>query len=204
MGHDVDDDTLRDLEAGLYQQSHIRDASDVDSWLNNMKNNFTRPALGIFQNGVLNYQHGVPGYSEDDDDIMHANDEDLTGMKIMFQMDCFPTNFVTMDNSKQTGVSCILPSNTTPPTHSSSESPIASLPSAVSSNTPPLTPDCSVGVMHSTSLEVADTQSGLSFPSHISHKSLTPPLLPGHRCAIKEGEIPKYLRVSYHNSCITT
>lgn len=204
MDHDVDDDTLRDLEAGLYQQSHTRDAFNFDSWLNNMKNNFTRPALGIFQNRVLNYQHGVPGYSEDDDDIMHANDEDLTGMKIMFQMDCFPTNFVIMDNSKQTGVSCILPSNTTPPPHSCSESPIASLLSAVSSNTPPLTSDCSVDVLQSTSLEVADTQSGLSFPAHISRKSLTPPMLPGHRCSVNEGELPKHPRVSYHNSCITT
>lgn len=151
-----------------------------------MKNNFTRPALGIFQNRASSYQHGVPGYSQDDDDIMHANDEDLTGMKIMFQMDCFPANFANMDYSKQTGVSYISPSNTTPPTHFCSDSPIASSPSAASSNTPPLTPDCSVGVLHSMSLEVAGARSGLSFPSHISHKSPAPLLSPEHRCSINE------------------
>ncbi|KAG2345086.1 hypothetical protein BDR05DRAFT_147620 [Suillus weaverae] len=179
MDHDVDDYTLRDLEAGLYPQGrHTRDASISDYWLTNMKNSFTRPALGILQSCR---QHDIPGYLEDDDDVMHANDEDLTGMKIMFQMDC----------SRQTGMSLVSPSNTTPPTHFGSES-IASLPSAASSTTPPLTPDSSVGILHSTSVEIADTQSGLSVPLHISRKSLTPPLIPEHvadRCSINEGEM---------------
>ncbi|KAG1863741.1 hypothetical protein F4604DRAFT_1929157 [Suillus subluteus] len=192
MDHDVDDDTLRNLEAGLYpRRHHTRDASHPDSWLTNMKNSFTRPALGIFQNQISSHQHGVPGYSENDHAIMRANDEDLTGMKIMFQMDYFPTNFVTKDCSKQTGVSCVSPRNTTPPTHSCSEPSIVSLPSAASSNTPPLTPDCYIGILHSTSLEIANTQSGLSLPLHISRRSPTPPLAIEHRCSINEGKMPE-------------
>lgn len=192
MGHDVDDDTLSDLEAGLHpQQGRTQDASNSDSWLTNMKSSFTRLlALGIFQNRVSSHHHGVPSYAEDDDNVMHANDEDLTGMKIMFQMDSFPTNFVTMDCSKQTGVSCVSPSSATPPTHFRSESPITSSPSVTSSNTPPLTPDSSVDILDSTSLEIADTQSGLSFPLHsISHRSPMSSL--EHRCSINDGKIPE-------------
>jgi len=185
----VDDDTLRNLEAGLYpQRCHTRDTSYPDSWLTNMKNSFTRPALGISQNQFSSHQHGVPGYSKDDNNDIQANDEDLTGMKIMFQIDC----------SKQTGVSCVSPSNTTSPTHFCSESPIVSLPSAASSsdNTPPLTPDCSVGILHSTSLEIVNNQSSLSFPLHISRKNPTPPLAQEHRCSTNEEKMPGRPRVS--------
>ncbi|KAG2359424.1 hypothetical protein BDR07DRAFT_219043 [Suillus spraguei] len=169
MDHDVDDGTLHDLEAGLYPpRRHTRDAPHSETWLTNMKNGFTPPALGIFQNQVSRHHYGLPG-SEDDDDIMHANDGDLTGMKIMFQIDSFPA----IHCSKQTGVSCVSLSNTTIPTHLYSESPITSLSSATSSNTPPLTPDCSVSILHFTSLEINNTRSGLSFPSHISRKSLS-------------------------------
>jgi hypothetical protein len=93
-------------------------------------------------------------------------------------------------------MSCISPSNTTPPTHFCSESSIASSPSAASSNAPLLTPDCSVGVLHSTSLEVADTQSGLSFHLYTSGKSPTPPIPPKHRCSINEGKMSERSRVS--------
>ncbi|KAG2151787.1 hypothetical protein BD769DRAFT_1401307 [Suillus cothurnatus] len=142
----VDDDTLRNLEAGLYpRRRHTRDT-------------FTRPALGISQNQISSHQY--------------ANDEDLTGMKIMFQMDC----------SKQTGVSCVSPSNTTSPTHFCSESPII-IPLL-------LTPDCSVGILHSTSLEIVNNQSSLSFPLHISRKSPTPPLAQEHRCSTNEEKMP--------------
>lgn len=196
MGHDVDDDTLSDLEAGLHpQQGRTQDASNSDSWLTTMNSSFTRLlALGIFQNRVSSHHRGVPSYAEDDDNVMHANDEDLTGMKIMFQMDSFPTNFVIMDCSKQTGVSCVSPSNAAPPSRFRFESPITSSPSATSSNTPLLTPDSSVGILDSTSLEIADTQSGLAFPLHTSHRSPTPSL--EHRCSINDGKMSERPRVS--------
>lgn len=192
MDHDVDDDTLRDLEAGLYpQRRHTRDASNSDYWLTNMKNSFTRPALGIFQNRVSSHQHAIPGYAEDDDDV-HANDEDLTGMNIMFQIDNHPTKLVNhTDCSEQTGVSCVSPRNTMSPNNFCFYSPIASLPSATSSNTPPLTPDASVGILHTTSPEIADTQSSLLFSSHITRKTPTPPLEPEHVCPNDEGKMPE-------------
>ncbi|KAG1753189.1 hypothetical protein EDB19DRAFT_815103 [Suillus lakei] len=193
MDHDIDDDTLRDLEAGLYPRRHTRDASNSDSWLSNMKNSFTRPALGILQNRVSSHQHGVPGYAEDVDDDMHANDEDPTGMKIMFQMDSRSTNFVIHTAySGQPGVSCVSPRNTTLLNHFCSGSPTASSPSAASSNTPPLTPDSSVGNLHFTSPEIASSQSSFSFSSHISREIPTPPLELEHvadRRSINEGEM---------------
>ncbi|KAG0698862.1 hypothetical protein DFH29DRAFT_1002482 [Suillus ampliporus] len=167
MDYDVDDDALRDLEAGLYlQRRHTRDASDSDSWLTNMPNSF----IGIFHSRFSSHQHSVPNYAEDVD----TNDEDLTGMKVMFQMDSCPTNFVThVPNQFYSG------------------SPVSSCPSAVSRNSPA---DSSVGILHSTSLEIAESQFNLSLSSHISRNTPTPPLEPEHaadRRSIEEGKLPE-------------
>ncbi|KAG1739855.1 uncharacterized protein EDB91DRAFT_370766 [Suillus paluster] len=194
MDYDVDDDALRDLEAGLYhQRRHTRHASNSDSWLTNIKNSFTRPALGIVRDRLSSHEGCLSVHAEDVDDDIHAHDEDLTGMKIMFQMDSCSTDFVAHTKcSEHLRVSSVSPDNITPQNQFCSGSPISSCPSAVSSNTPPLTPDSSVGILHSTSLEIANSQFNPSFSLHISRKTPTPSLEPEHaadRRSIKEGQM---------------